>query len=389
MLPGITLLSLPVLGQVRVDGQAYSMLYAWENATSNQQWDNYHGLKLRLRPENNNNLTVKANLRFARRGDPGEWDERIYNAYVDWSPKGRHVQARAGRQFMYRGVINGSVDALWLRTQPLRNLEVQAITGFRVPLDRSANVQSWVDGGVLGGFASFRFDRQSHFDVSYVQRQRSGKVAWRQLGSALNGAFPGGWYYQMRVDYNLEQSEVQTLRVRAYYNAGRWLLSGEYNNERPRVFEDSFFNLFELNGFDQFRGGVTYRLGLYRVGAQFTHTSFEASNHNDRIEVTAANRWGTLGLIYQNGFGGDNVGVFGDVRYDLVHNLTVQVRSSHYNFERRTISIDEDATSFSGGVIFRPVPSLALNAGIQQSLNTFYSHDFRALFKVNYRFRTQ
>ena len=104
------------------------------------------------------------------------------------------------------------------------------------------------------------------------------------------------------------------------------------------------------------------------------------------IATVGRSRLGSLGLIYQTGFGGDNVGIYGNVDYDVLDNLTFRLRSRHYSYTRRTLSIGEDATSFSGGLLYRPIPSVLLQAELQESINTFYDNDLRALFRVGYSF---
>src|SRR5690606_26191637 len=113
---------------------------AWENARA-RQWDYYQGLQLQVRPRAN--VAVRTNVRVARRGDPAEWQERLYNGYVDWQSSGRDVQVRLGRQYVYRGVVNGSVDGVLLRARPLPRLDLQLVGGVTVPFDRPLRVQGW------------------------------------------------------------------------------------------------------------------------------------------------------------------------------------------------------------------------------------------------------
>ena len=379
------LAAMPVQGQARLDGRVYASLYAWENAAENQQWDTYQGLQLRLRPSEA--LTFKTTLRLARRGDPAAWDERIYNAYLDWRPAGTNLEVRFGRQFLYTGVINGSYDGLVVRAQPRKRWDLRLVGGFAVPFDRALRVRSWGAGGTLGGYAAYRFGPLARLDVSYLQRLRGERIAWRQAGAALTGAWRAAVFYQAQIAYNLEQATYQGMRYRLTYRLRRWAVSGEFNSQKPRIFEDSFFNIFELIEFNQIRGGVTYQIGAYQVGAQYLHTIYEREETNDEVILSVGTRWGTLGAVYQTGYGGEQVGLFGDVRYDLTPGLALRLHASHYDYERRSIAFHEDATAFSGGLRYRPRPFLSIQAELQESLNSFYDNDLRALVRVNYSFR--
>ena len=385
LLAGLLLAALPAAtagGQVRVDGQVYGLVYASERAGT-RQWDTYQGLQLRVKPRAD--LAFKTNLRLAQRGDPAQWQERVFNAYVDWQAPAGVLQARLGRQYVFRGVMNGSVDGLLLRLRPTRRLDLQAVGGVSVPFDRPFAVQPWDDGGVLGGYASYRVARAAQVDLSYVQRSREDALAWRQLGTAVTGA-AGALYYQARLDYNLLQQTYQGMRYRLAYQPGRWGFSGEYNSQKPRIYEDSFFNLFRLVGFDQWRGGVTYQLGRYQLGAQYLHTAYRDADAANEIVATLGGGWGTIGVIYQTGFGGDNVGLYGEVDYDVRPDLSLRLHSSYYNYQRRSLSFSEDATAFSGGVHYRPVRTVLLQAELQQAMNSFFDNDLRALLRASYAF---
>jgi hypothetical protein len=154
----------------------------------------------------------------------------------------------------------------------------------------------------------------------------------------------------------------------------------------PRIFEDSYFNIFEIEAFDQARAGVHYRFGQYGAGAQFLHTMYAEDESADAVLVSFDSPWGTIGTALQGGYGGDRTGVFGEVRYDVVPELTLLARSSYYSYERRTVAIEEDATAVSGGLRYRPSRPLVLQAEVQQSANSYLDSDVRALLRVHYAF---
>ncbi|MFZ0390142.1 MAG: hypothetical protein WAN36_06745, partial [Calditrichia bacterium] len=99
--------------QVRVNGFLQSAGYGWENASENQQWDFYQSLRLRITPEQYQQLYLNTFLRGDYRGDPAEWNEKIYNLYLNWKVLPQ-AKLRVGRQFTYYGVINGTVDGALL-----------------------------------------------------------------------------------------------------------------------------------------------------------------------------------------------------------------------------------------------------------------------------------
>ncbi len=381
---GLMGVTVTAVAQTRLDGQFYSQVYGLENRSDGQQWDFYQGLILRLRPADVPGLSLKTNFRLARRGDPSDWDEAIYNAYVEYRRPGSKYAVRAGRQFLYRGVISGSMDALSIEAFPSAGLNLQFIGGFAVPFDRSLNIQSWDNGGVLGAYGRYQISPNTRATASYISRRSGGKVAWHQLGAAVNGVFNRQFYYQAQIEYNLEENTDQAMRYRVIYVPSRWSISAEFVRQRPRVYEDSFFKIFELEAFNQVRAGSSYRTDQFEAGLQFVHTVFDEDETADEIFATLALGVGTVGFVYKSGYGGESTGVFGDIEVDLLDNLSARLRSSYYSYERRSVSFTEDATSFAGGFRYRPVPSVILRAELQESINSAFDDDLRLYIRASY-----
>lgn len=370
--------------QVRVRGSVQSSLFGWENLQENQQWDFYQGLNLRITPENYSRLYVNTFLREAYRGDPAEWQEKIYNLYAHWNA-GKNLRLRIGRQFLYRGVINGTLDAALVQGLISKKLQVQFVAGLEAPTDRSFSLRKWDEGNVLGGYLNYSLASRHRVEVSYFQKSRHDAIAWQQVGTTLSGNAGQKVNYYARADFNLLTSDYQTLRGRLTYYQKRWTVSAEVTSQKPRIYEDSFYNIFEISAFNQLRTSATYRIGKYDLNLQYLFTLYEEDS-DSRIIGSVGSSFGMLGLIYQTGFGGDRIGYFGEIRYELLPHLTARLFNSYYNYERAYTNISEDALAFSGGLSYRLKNSLILQGEIQQSSNTYYKNDWRGLLRFTYLF---
>lgn len=375
--------------QVRLDGHLYSMVYGLENSQSDQQWDYFQGFNFRLHPGPSSNVSFKTHFLLTRRGDPADWNERVYNAYLDWKNVAGKINIRAGRQFVYRGVITGSLDAISVEAQATRNLNVQLIGGVGVPWDRSLDFQDWDDAGVLGAYAVYRAPNGPRVNVSYVQRQGGGETVWQQVGTAVAGVLAKKVYYQAQLEYNLKASTYQGMRYRLTYQPEHFSISGEFTSQKPRIYEDSFFNIFQLVAFNQVRLGASYRTAKYQVGVRLVHTIYDEDETADEIFVTADHRIGSVGIVFKTGYGGENFGVFGDIEYDLFDKLSARLSSSYYSYERRSIAFDENATAFSAGFRYRPVEAVLIQLDLQESMNRKYDNDLRVLFRISYFFNSR
>lgn len=396
------------MAQASANGRLYGALYVSEDTAAGKLYDSYLGLLLNAAPiASSRDFRVKADLRVARVGDPADWNEKVFSLYADWRSKNRTFDARFGRQFLWRGVMNGSVDGLWLRARPTKRFEIGAFGGLATRYGNSLDLHSWDEGGTIGGLVGFRFLPGSRAEVTYINRRSSGATAWHQIGGSVSGKVLRRLLYDAQLDYNIEKETIQAGRLRLTYFLSRWTIGAEYNNQKPRIFEDSYFNIFEIEAYQQIRGNLSYRLGRYSIGAAYLHTMYgedEAGDHDDDEETASVNDlgntgdqillsltgpWGTVGGLLQGGYGGKRIGVFGEVRFDIVRQLELMARASHQNYERRSLSIeeiDQNATGFAAGLRFRPAHEWMVSAEAQQMINTYFDDDWRLLIRAHYAF---
>ncbi len=379
------LFSLHVRAQIHFEGNLNSSLYAWEMAEDNNQMDFYQGVQLRIFPEAYSNFEFRSNFRFAKRGDPAEWNEKVYNSYLKWKSSDRQYEMKLGRQFIYHGVMNGTVDGLLVSTKATNSLTFKVLAGVPAPVDRQLKLTNWSDGSVLGGFTSYRFLGNWKANLSYFQKTANEETVWQQMGTALSGKIINDFYFMAKIGYNLKSSEYQNMRYRVTYYKDKWTISGEFNSQKPRVLEDSFFKIFEIEAHNQVRASIAYQFGEYRFRIRNLYTMYEDDNSN-QVQFSVASRWGLVGIVYQNGFAGDNTGFFGELRYDVVSNVSIIVYSSYYNFQRHSTEIGEEALAFSGKVEYRPLKYLHLQVEVQESQNSYYKNELRGLFRLNYMF---
>lgn len=373
--------------QVDIKGNYSSSFYSFESPTDNEsRLNQYHGLNFKINPENNSNLFFKGYVKAIYDRDPQEWREKVYSSYLSWKTPLKDTKIQIGRQFTYAGVINGTLDALAISAKPLENLNLKFYGGVIAPIDRELKLTKWDDGNVLGGYGSYKINRALQVNASYFQKQRSEELYWQQLGTAFAGNY-NDVFYLIRYDHNLLNSEYQSILLNASYNYKDWSFSGEASSQKPKIYEDSFFSIFKLREYKQFHAAVTRRIMKYEISVRSITTLYEEDESNQHLILTFGNNWGVAGVVYQSGFGGENLGLYADINYRVLSNLKVNLRSSHYTYERQSVQIEEEATAFSAGVKYNPIKALSLDVQVQQSINSYYDADLRGLFKLAYSFK--
>jgi hypothetical protein len=375
-----------ICAQVNFLGDFSSSFYTFESPTDNEQRINqYYGVNFKLTPEDYTDLHFKGNLKAIYDGNPGEWREKINSAYFSWKTPVENTFVQLGRQFVYAGVVNGTLDALSVSMIPAENMKLRLYGGTVAPFNRDFNLTNWDDGNVFGGFGSYQINNSTKVNASYFQKQRNDALYWQQLGTAVSGNY-NDVFYIIKYDHNLLTSDYQTILANASYNYNNWSFTGELSSQKPKVYEDSFFSIFKLRAHEQFRLAVTHRIWQYDLGMQFINTMFEEDESSQNLIFTFGNNWGVIGVVYQTGFGGENTGLYADVNYQLLPNLRFNLHSSHYQYERESVLISEEATSFSAGVKYIPIKLLAVDLQLQQSINSYYKSDLRGLLKLAYSF---
>lgn len=399
----ILFLSLPVISQVRVSGNLQSALYAWENSAENKLYDFYQYAQFRLQPSQNPDFYLGTYFRFARTGqerlsgdkiyaqgeDVYDWDDRLYNLYLHWNTPDKRLKLRLGRQFIYQGVVNGTLDGLLASVKATDDLTIKVFAGLEAPENRAFELRKADEGTALGGYLSYRLPWQNKVDLSYFQKTRKvpkpnaeeTETVWQLLGLAFTGQTKS-LYYQAYYDHNLKSEEFQGMRYRLTYYWRQWSVMGEYNSQRPRLYEDSFFRVFKIDAYNQMRAGVTYDINRYQVGLQYIFTDVHYSESNQFL-LSLGNPWGNIGLVLQTGDAGENFGAYGQIRYPVMAQLTAKAYAAYYNYERQTTVISEDAVGLSAGLEYRPIQLVSLEGEIQQSNNSFFKNDTRGLFRLN------
>ena len=375
---GVTDLS----AQIKMSGSLQSWFYTYENQDDGQKFNFYQGFRFRVRDEGYKNLSFKTYFRAAYRGIPEDWEGRAYNMYLDWYTLKGKLNLRAGRQFLYSGVINGVVDGLLadFRDEILR---IKVIVGNAAPYDLDFQFQ---DAGAIGTSVEVRPSQALNFNLSYYQKYRQQTEIWRQLGFSIGGRLPDSFQYSARVFQNLLTSEYQSMRFRLTYFYDLWSITAEYNKQKPQIYEDSFFSRFQIFAFTQIRSQITYKLGNHELGLQNLYTTYKNSETDNQLIFTLSGNWGFAGILYQDGYGGQNIGAYGDVRYDFTEKLTGRLFASVYNYQRYTVDITEDAVAYSVGLHYKLMQGMLIRAEAQQSVNSYFKNSWRGLLILNWAF---
>jgi hypothetical protein len=372
--------------QFSVRGGLQTWVYTWSQPDQDRNVDFYQGVQLDLRHQQYRQLGLRTYLEFNYIQQREDLGIRAYNIYATWRDDSRAWQINLGRQFLFNGVINGTIDGINITYRPSSDWRFRVVGGIEAPFDRGWMLQNFENHNAFGAYAAYTPGPLINADLSYFQRQNSGGLTWQQAGTRLYGELLDNLHYQGVYDHNLLSGNYQGMRLRFLYLISDFGFTVEYNDQMPRVFEDSFFRIFELEAYSQARTQVTYDFARYQFAVQFLYTMYAEDADDQQVVVSVSGPYGTIGGVFQDGYGGENIGAFGDVRYNLTPELLLRAYASVYNYRRYAVQISQDAIAYSLGATYRFLPNLALRLEGQQASNGYYSQDWRGMLFLNYGF---
>ncbi len=385
-IPVVLLLVCLGQAQVHLQGSYRSAVYFWQPGGSGRYSDVYQGFRFRLRSEAMPRWSAQGFFRVALLGTDKRLQDRFYHLYVQWRHRTGKWQLRVGRQFLFAGVWNGTYDGAVLSARASRSVQLRLLVGVRAPYERGMRWNAPEQGVSIGAFATWDASSKVRFTFSGVHQQKKGMVLWQLLGLGISGRLRTGLHVTTNLEYNVPTHSVQLFRQLVTYDRGAWQLGLEFNHQTPRILENSYFRIFKIRGYRQIRSSVGYRLPQALISLQYLYTWYRR-DRNHQVIVGVNRRWGNVGLVFQDGFGGNNVGIYGDVQYTLGGKVTLRAHSSYYNYQRYAMEMGEEAAAYAVGMTYRPVSGLRLEGDLQQSINSFYINDLRILLRLMYRFR--
>ncbi|MEW6509640.1 MAG: hypothetical protein AB1428_01635 [Bacteroidota bacterium] len=337
---------------------------------------------------------------------------RVSNLYLRWANIGRAADVNLGRQAVYAGVGNGTIDGIMARVRLLDDMiTVTGYGGSTVVPDFTGLRSNWHDNLHFGGRVLTTVLPGARIGLSYMNRREEVDPYWALR--ARDTTFTPVPYYVAPDPYEDERGSAdvsyacgEDARVYARYDydfltnttargqgalrvnvAPDLALTGEYIYRKPRVAFNSIFSAFTQNSVSEVEGGVEYSItALCRVYGKLGQVSY-----TDETSM----RW-TLGLFAQYGsvsYSGSS-GYAGELQsfnvqgaYPLLDRMIVP--SLGVSFASYKLSADaprDDALAVLAGATVRPVRTFSVELQGQWMRNRLYDRDMRLQVRLMYWF---
>ncbi len=290
-----------------------------------------------------------------------------------------------GRQFLYPGVILGSLDGLNITLKPRKYVQWQIYGGVESHLLRAFKIYQPSEATVFGSRIKWDHLFNTNWHLIYLQKMFHAQTQWQIVGlNVANYSIPR-LTLLLQSHYDLVNNRLHRFYLSARYQWNRkLLLSGYVKEQFPQIYNTSYFQTFEVESY--LLGGLNL---AYQLNKRFTVTGIVQGiqldeGYGNRFIVTLNDANGSLGLIYEAGDLGNQLGLLMDYRYEIVHNLlaTISIDFSRYRFEKR---YDYDS-QIANAVGLRYRFSRHWNAKLEYQwlTNPDFKYDQRILNHINF-----
>ncbi len=316
----------------------------------------------------------------------GTENTRLYSALVAWKSSGEGLGIEIGRRFYYMGVGNGTLDGLMLSLRHASAFRLTAYAGMEAPVSREAEIHKWSEANVYGLHLRGG-GKAGAWEMSWVRKSRMENVYWHQVGMSLKAGLGRSLQTLIRADYNLAASEMQMFRLQGIYRVRSLRIWGEGSVQAPRIAEDSYFRIFDVDGFSQLRLGARCgfpeRMG---VGLEFIETQYEVRTAR-RVRIKIEGGVFDLGVQLRGGnVPGEQTAFFGGVNHafgSLRARLDFDV--AQYKLHDQDEVTDEKA--LTAEIEWRPAGGpLSARFQLERLVNRQYDPDYRGYGRLSLDF---
>ena len=300
----------------------------------------------------------------------------LFNNFLDFE---------IGRQFLYPGVILGSLDGVNVTLKPLQHVQWQIYGGVESHLLRAFKMYQPSEATVFGSRIKLNRLYHTNWHLIYLQKMSHSQTQWQIVGlNVANFSIPR-LTLLLQSHYDLVNKRLHRLYASARYQFNRKLMfSGYVKEQYPQIYNTSYFEIFEVESYLLAGFDLAYRLSKRFTVSGIVQGVQLDEGYGNRFIVTLNDANGSLGVIYEAGDLGNQLGLLMDYRYEIMHNLlaTVSIDLSRYRFEKRFDYDSQIANAL--GLRYRFSKHWTARLEYQWLTNTDFKYDQRILNHINF-----
>jgi hypothetical protein len=367
-------------------GSAKNSIYSYESDKTHTRIYQYARFHL---ANSQNTILLNSSLRALTDANQSlDSDQRFKMYLFDLRINGlfRHrLNLALGRQFLHPGTILGGLDGLNGNLSIRKNLTLQFYGGVESQFLSSFDLYKPSQRLVTGGLLQLDKLAESTFQLLYLRKGGSNGAYWHLLGLNADSKIVSDTRFKLQAHYDLENDRLHRLLLsaRRSWNS-RLMTTLEFKSQYPQVYANSYFTIFEVRPYNRYRLGGTFEFSPgYFIDAQYQFLSFEGDDAN-QIFLSLQNGHGSLGMIYESGYAGDQLGMMFDYGREIIRNLSASVYVDYSKYRTETVYEYDDQIANAARLSYRFSRNFSVDVEYQWLTNKFKESDSRFLNHISY-----
>jgi len=319
--------------KVETKGRFTNSIYAYVppvlRGTEEQEtnWFFYQYLRFQAKVKEYNNLTFHYNTRLLtnlQEDIPDDLRFRVNRLSLSATDLlSGFMDVELGRFFFHPGIVFGSLDGLNLVLKPGRSWRVQLYGGVESTLPRSYKIYNWDDAAVYGGAVKYFNLGGTDLQLAYMQKLHQNESIWQIAALNISNYTLKDWRFLIQGHYDMANN-----RLHRFYFSTRWTASQKLRfnmhlkQQHPQIYANSYYTRFDLSEYKQGGlGGSYYFTDEYSLSADFHYYRLGSDEAGQRVIVSFNDLNGSIGVVYETGDLGDELGFLINYGYEFIPGL--------------------------------------------------------------------
>jgi hypothetical protein len=367
-------------------GKLSNSLYAYEEANENQL-KNYDYVRASLKNKNWGNLELSTSFRtLMNADDPLDEKSQFYTLNLKMQNLfGNHLDFQIGRQFLHPGTILGGLDGLQATVRFNKNISLGLYGGVEAHFLRKPEIYDFKDSRVAGALFQWNQLAKTNLQLFALHKANEKETLWQLTGINVDNSLIPNTLLRVQAHYDLKNSRLHRLLGYARYAVGQKLfLDVTVKNQYPQVYANSFYTIFNIDAYQQFKFSATYKLFQnYFINGAYQMLQLDDESAN-QILLSVNNQNGSLGMIYESGYAGEQLGIMADYAVDLLSNLTLSASIDYSRYRVEEVFEFENQLGNAVRLSYQFLPRWLLDVEYQWLTNRFKENDSRLLNHIHF-----
>ncbi len=368
-------------------GRASNSVYSYEDTSSHTRL--YQLVKFSLQSPGFNNMSLNGSFRALSDLDATLDDDQRFKSYylnLEFKKLFNRLDVVLGRQFLHPGTVLGGLDGLYTKFRFTNNISLAAYGGVEAHFNRSFKIYEFEDSFTAGGLFDWKNLYSTNLQLLYLQKANENETYWQIAGLNFTNKIIPKTMLQFQGHYDLQNSRFHRLLVSARHKLNKKIAFNlAFKNQYPQVYANSFYTIFEIEAYRQYRLGTSYQINnKCFVNAQYQLVQFGGEENANRVFLTLNRLNGSLGFVYETGYAGEQLGVVFDYAYNITPKLMASLNIDYSRYKTEEVYEFDNQIANAVRLSYELLSNLRIDAEYQWLTNRFKEQDSRFLNHIHF-----